>query len=68
MSPLKITHRFIEEDLSDTSYILHVVEAERGAAACVLYGFSGEGLVVTVDETEINASHIVEFETLKQVT
>ena len=32
------------------SYVLHVVEAQRGAAARVLQGLRGEGFVVAVDE------------------
>lgn len=39
---------------TDISYILHMVEAKRGATARVFKGFSGEGLIVTVDETEIS--------------
>lgn len=34
-------------------YILHMVEAEGRAAACVLQGLSGEGFIMAVDETEI---------------
>lgn len=38
---------------SDASYILHVVEAQRGASAGVFQGLSGEGLIVAMDEAVI---------------
>ena len=41
-----------EDGFTVFAYILHMVEAERRAAASVFQGFRGEGFIVTVDETK----------------
>lgn len=38
-------------------YILHMVEAKRRTTACVFQGFSREGLIMAVDETEIKITN-----------
>lgn len=43
-----------------------MVEAERRAAACVFQGFSGEGLIMAVDETEINPKCIIYMQNCKK--